>query len=108
MVAQIFLPPLSFPSSQGPAIQSKCLFHPAVPILNAPNPFHDPSDLHACSAIDANHLAVDPLAILGREEADDTGDIDRETDTVERRPASSVLEAELAFVYLFSAVPEKG
>ena len=42
--------------------------------------------LHACSAVNAENLAVDPLAVLGCEEADDTGDINREIDTVERRP----------------------
>jgi hypothetical protein len=62
-----------------------------LPDLNAPPAQNHAPDLHASSAVDADHLAVDPLAILGREEADDTGDIDRETDAVERRPASGVL-----------------
>ena len=32
--------------------------------------------LHASSAVDAQHLAVDPAAIIRGQEADDTGDID--------------------------------
>ena len=46
---------------------------------------------HASSAVDANDLAIDPLAVLGRQEAHDTSDIDGKADTVERRPAGSVL-----------------
>jgi len=47
--------------------------------------------LHASSAVDAEDLAVDPLAVLGCEEADDTGDIDGETDAVERGPCGGEL-----------------
>ncbi len=49
--------------------------------------------LHARSAVDADHLAVDPLAVLRDQEADDTGDVDGETDAVQRGPASGVLVA---------------
>lgn len=48
-------------------------------------------NLHARSTVDSENLAVDPLAILGGKETDNTGDVDGETDTVERRPASSEL-----------------
>lgn len=41
-------------------------------------------DLHASGTVDSENLAVDPLAILRGEEADNTGDVDGETDTVER------------------------
>lgn len=47
--------------------------------------------LHASCAIDAKHLAVDPLAVLGGKEADDAGNIDGETDAVERGPSGRVL-----------------
>lgn len=40
--------------------------------------------LHACSTVNAEDLAVDPLAILRGEEADNAGNVDGETDTVER------------------------
>lgn len=53
--------------------------------------------LHACSAVNANDLAVDPLAVLGCEEADDTGDIDGEADAVERGPGSGELDVLLVF-----------
>ena len=41
--------------------------------------------------IDSDDLSVDPFTVLGREEADDTGNVDGETDTAERRPGGSVL-----------------
>lgn len=47
--------------------------------------------LHAGGTVDAEDLSVDPLAILGSQEADDTGNIDRETDTVHGGPAGGVL-----------------
>lgn len=43
---------------------------------------HD--DLHAGGTVNAENLAVDPLAILRGEEADNTSNVDGETDTVER------------------------
>lgn len=47
-------------------------------------PYVRPSTiLHAGSTVDAEDLAVDPLAVLGCEEADDAGDVDGETDTVQ-------------------------
>lgn len=52
--------------------------------------------LHASGTVDAQNLAVDPFAILRGEEANDTSNVDRETDTVERRPASGVLKTKLA------------
>ena len=47
--------------------------------------------LHAGGAVNANDLAVDPLAVLGCEEADNTGNVDRETDTAHWGPGSGVL-----------------
>jgi len=52
----------------------------------------NPCSLHAGGAIDADDLAVDPLAVLGSQEANDTGNVDGETDPVERRPASGILQ----------------
>ena len=49
--------------------------------------------LHAGRTVDANDLAVDPLAILRREEAHDAGNVDGQTDAVERRPGGSILRA---------------
>jgi len=46
---------------------------------------------HARGAVNAQHLAVDPAAVVRCQEADDTSDVDRQTDTVARRPTSSVL-----------------
>jgi hypothetical protein len=48
-------------------------------------------DLHARSTVNAEDLAVDPLAVLRGKEADNTGNINGETNTVERRPGSSEL-----------------
>lgn len=48
-------------------------------------------DLHARGAVDAEDLAVDPLAVLGGEEADDAGNVDGKTDAVERGPAGGEL-----------------
>lgn len=47
--------------------------------------------LHTGSTVDANDLSVDPLAVLGRKEAHDAGNVDRETNTVKGRPGSGVL-----------------
>lgn len=58
------------------------------------HPMNHSSRLHACSAVDAEDLAVDPLAVLRSEEADDTSNVDGETNTVQGRPASSELEEE--------------
>ena len=46
---------------------------------------------HASRAVNAKDLAVDPLAVLGRQEAHHAGDVDGETDAVEGRPAGRVL-----------------
>lgn len=68
-----------------------------IPVYNPnPNalllPYPKLCFLHASGAIDANDLAVDPLAVLGREEANDAGNVDGETDAVEGRPGGSVLD----------------
>lgn len=68
-----------------------------IPVYNpSPNALLPPNPrlrfLHASSAIDANDLAVDPLAVLGREEAHDAGNVDGETDAVEGRPGGGVLD----------------
>lgn len=42
-------------------------------------------------AVNANDLAVDPATVVGGQEADDTGNVDGETDTVEGRPGGGVL-----------------
>lgn len=47
--------------------------------------------LHASGAIDTDDLAVDPVTILGSEEADDTSNVDGLTDTLARRPGLGVL-----------------
>lgn len=47
-------------------------------------PTHGDDDLHARGTVNAENLAVDPLAVLRGEEADDAGNVDGETDTVER------------------------
>jgi hypothetical protein len=47
--------------------------------------------LHASSTVNANDLAVHPVTIHGSEEADHTGDIDRLTNTVARRPCHGIL-----------------
>ena len=51
----------------------------------------DVGNLHAGCAVDAEDLADDPVAVLGREEADDTGNVDGLADTVARRPRLGVL-----------------
>lgn len=40
--------------------------------------------LHAGGAINSKHLAVDPLAVLRSKEADNTGNVNGETDTMQR------------------------
>lgn len=52
-------------------------------------------DLHAGGTVDADDLAVDPLAVLRGEEADNTGDIDGLADTVHGGPGLGVLLAGL-------------
>ena len=47
--------------------------------------------LHASSSVDAQNLAVDPAAVIRGEEADHASDVDRQADTMHRRPACSVL-----------------
>ena len=58
-------------------------------------PVYAPS--HASSAVNAKHLAVDPLTVLRREEADDARDVDGQTHAVEGRPASGVLRRSAEF-----------
>lgn len=58
--------------------------------------------LHASGAVDAEHLAVDPLSILGRQEAHNAGDVDRQADAVQRRPRAGILEEERAVSFLGS------
>lgn len=47
--------------------------------------------LHAGSAIDADDLAVDPLAVLGSEEANNAGNVDGLADALHGRPGLGVL-----------------
>lgn len=47
--------------------------------------------LHAGGTVNANDLAVDPLTVLGGEEADDTGNVDWLADTGHWGPGGSVL-----------------
>lgn len=47
--------------------------------------------LHACSTVDTNDLAVNPLAVLRREEADDAGNVDGLADTLHWGPCLGVL-----------------
>jgi hypothetical protein len=47
--------------------------------------------LHASSAINADDLSVDPVAVLRCQEADDAGNVDGLTDTVVGRPCAGVL-----------------
>jgi len=59
-------------------------------------PFHHVSNVNtdfidAKLTIDSDDLSVDPFTVLGREEADDTGNVDGKTDTAERRPGGGVL-----------------
>jgi hypothetical protein len=49
------------------------------------------NSLHAGGTIDTDDLAVDPLTILGGEEADDAGNVDGLTDTLHGRPGLGVL-----------------
>lgn len=46
---------------------------------------------HTGSTIDAEHLSIDPLAILRGQEADNSGNVDGETDTGKRRPSCGIL-----------------
>lgn len=46
------------------------------------NPLWFLNILHAGGAINTDDLAIDPLAVLRGEEADDTGNVDREANTV--------------------------
>ena len=47
--------------------------------------------LHAGCSIDADDFAVNPFAVLGGEEADNTGDVNWLTDTVHGGPSFGVL-----------------
>jgi len=49
------------------------------------------NSLHAGGTVNANDLAVDPLTILGGEEADNTGNVDGLTNTLHGRPGLGVL-----------------
>lgn len=61
-----------------------------VPFISQPlRPYSSPS--HASRAVDAQYLPVDPLAVLRSQEAHHAGDVDGQTDTVQRRPTGSVL-----------------
>lgn len=44
-------------------------------------------------AVNTDDLAVYPLAVLGCQEADNTGDIDGKANTAERRPRGGVLRS---------------
>lgn len=48
--------------------------------------------LHARTTVHAEHLAIDPLAVLRSQEGDNTGDINGETHAVDGRPAGGVLK----------------
>lgn len=48
-------------------------------------------NLHACGAINAENLSIDPLAILRSEERDNAGDIEGLTDTPQGRPGGGIL-----------------
>ena len=47
--------------------------------------------LHAGGTVNADDLAINPLAVLGCEEADDAGDVDWLTDAVHRGPCGRIL-----------------
>jgi hypothetical protein len=47
--------------------------------------------LHARRSIDTQYLSIDPFAILAGKEAYNTGNIDWQTNSVERAPCDSVL-----------------
>lgn len=49
------------------------------------------NSLHASGTVNADDLAVDPLTILGGEEADDAGNVDGLADTLHGRPGLGVL-----------------
>jgi len=48
-----------------------------------PTPAPSHAYLHTGSAIDTENLAINPLAVLRREKADDAGDVDGQADAVE-------------------------
>jgi hypothetical protein len=58
--------------------------------------------LHASGTVNADDLAVDPLAVLGSEEADDAGNVDGLTDALHGRPGLGVL-VDLVVAELLSA-----
>jgi len=49
------------------------------------------NSLHAGGTVNANDLAVDPLTVLGGEEADDAGNVDGLANTLHGRPGLGVL-----------------
>jgi hypothetical protein len=58
--------------------------------------------LHASGTVNADDLAVDPLAVLGSEEADDAGNVDGLADALHGRPGLCVL-VDLVVAELLSA-----
>ncbi len=48
--------------------------------------------LHHRMAVDTEDLAVNPSAVVRRQEAHDAGNVDGEADTAQRGPRSRVLE----------------
>ena len=61
----------------------------AAPIQHVSSVYTDSTQ--ATHTIDSDDLSVDPFTVLRREEANNTGNVDGETDTAERRPGSGVL-----------------
>jgi len=57
--------------------------------LHAVHAWHRP--LHAGCTVDTNDLAIDPLAVLRGEEADNASDVDWQTHAVHWRPGSGIL-----------------
>ena len=47
--------------------------------------------LHTSTAIDTQHLAIDPFAILAGQEAHDASNVNGQTDAMQGRPSSSKL-----------------
>ena len=55
------------------------------------DPRHKHTLLHHSVAVNADDLAVDPATVLGGEEGNDAGNVERLADAVERRPGGGVL-----------------